>query len=129
MRRQRLGPLPDAATVAATDVEADAFAASDAATVAATDVEADAAADAHADGFAAPDVEADAFAASDAATVASPDAHSDRLDYRLRHDRQQNLHGEKCVAREPGRRRGDVRPHLDVGHIGGDEHAIFVLRE
>ena len=116
MRRQRLGPLPDAATVAATDVEADAFAAADAPADADPDAAADARAQRAPNAFAAPDC------------FVSPYARSDGIDYRLRDDRQQHLHGPRCVAREPGRRRGDVRPHLDVGDWGGDGHVVLVLR-
>ena len=86
MRRQRLGPLPDAATVAATDVEADAFAAADAPADADPDAAADARAQRAPDGFAAPY----GFAATD--------ARSDGIDYRLRHDQQQHLYGCRCLA-------------------------------
>ena len=47
---------------------------------------------------------------------------------RLRHGRQQHLHGRRRVALGRDGRSGDVRPHFDVGDFGGDGHVAFVLR-
>ena len=39
----------------------------------------------------------------------------------------ENPQGRRGVALGRGGRRGEVRPHLDLGHIGGDGHVEFVL--
>ena len=54
------------------------------------------------------------------------DACADILRWRIW--RQNYPHCSNSVAGGRDGRRVDVRPHLDVGHIRGDEHAVFVRR-